>query len=58
MANGNATITVDAKLAAAYNAAPKTQQKKALSALRQALRAVPDRKPKAARLSQRETAFS
>jgi hypothetical protein len=55
MANGNATITVDARLAAAYNAAPKTRQKKALSALRQALRAAPDQKTKAARLSKRET---
>ena len=38
MANGTATIAVDAKLANAYNAAPKTTQRKVQAALRQALR--------------------
>ncbi|MGH9842789.1 MAG: STAS/SEC14 domain-containing protein [Blastocatellia bacterium] len=37
MANGTEAILIDAGLAAAYNSAPKTKQKKALSALRRAL---------------------
>jgi hypothetical protein len=55
MANGTATITVDAKLAEAYNAAPKTRQKKALSAMRQALRTMPTRQSVAPRLSKKES---
>ena len=55
MANGNAIITVDVKLAEAYNAAPKTRQKKALSAMRQALQTVSPSKSKAPRLSKKET---
>lgn len=57
MANGTATIAVDAKLARAYNAAPKTTQRKVQAALRQALRqtSVPVRV--ASRLSKRESAL-
>lgn len=55
MANGNALIAVDAKLADAYNAAPKTRQKKALSAMRQALRAAPTHQTAAPHLSKKES---
>lgn len=55
MANGNAHIAVDAKLAEAYNAAPKTRQKKALSAMRQALRTAPARRSTAPHLSKKES---
>lgn len=57
MANGTATIAVDAKLAKAYNAAPKTTQRKVQAALRQALRqtSVPVRT--APHLSKRESAL-
>lgn len=57
MANGNALIAVDAKLAEAYNAAPKTRQKKALSAMRQALRTVPTRQSEVPRLSKKESSL-
>jgi hypothetical protein len=55
MSTRNATIIIDAKLAADYNAAPKTRQKKALSAMRQALRTEKERKAKVPRLSKRES---
>lgn len=55
MATRTATIIVDAELAADYAAAPKARRRKALSAMRQALRAVPATKTKASRLSKRET---
>jgi hypothetical protein len=55
MAMRSATIAVDAELAAAYNAAPKTSQKKALSAMRRALQPAPTPKTKAPRLSKKET---
>jgi hypothetical protein len=55
MANRTSAIIVDASLAAAYNAAPKTKQKKALSAMRQALRDATAFETKAVRLSKRET---
>ncbi|MFN0120732.1 MAG: hypothetical protein ACKV2V_09545 [Blastocatellia bacterium] len=50
-----ASIIVEARLAEAYNTAPKTRQRKALSAMRQALRTVPGGKPAAPRLSEKET---
>jgi protein required for attachment to host cells len=53
MANGTATIAVDAKLARAYNAAPKAMQRKVQAALRQALR----QHSVAPRLSKRESAL-
>ncbi len=52
MTTRSATITVDADLAQAYSSAPKTKQKKALSAMRQVLRATPAAAP---RLSKQET---
>lgn len=55
MANGNATITVDARLAQAYNAAPKATQKKLQAALRQALRQVATPVRESLRLSKQET---
>lgn len=55
MANGNALIAVDAKLAEAYNTAPKTRQKKALSAMRQALRVAPTRQTAPPHLSKKES---
>jgi hypothetical protein len=55
MSTRSATIIVDTRLAADYNAAPKTRQKKALSAMRQALRTEKERKAKVPRLSKRET---
>jgi len=57
MATKSATINVDVRLAEAYNAAPKTKQKKALSAMRQALRVAPASKSKDPRLSKEETAL-
>lgn len=57
MANGNALIAVDGKLAEAYNAAPKTRQKKALSAMRQALRTSPTRLTTAPHLSKKESSL-
>ncbi len=55
MSTRSTTIIIDAKLAADYNAAPKTRQKKALSAMRQALRTEKERKAEVPRLSKRET---
>ncbi len=55
MANGNTTITVDAKLAQAYNAAPKATQKKLQAALRQALHNVSAPTGEILRLSKQET---
>lgn len=55
MATRTASIIVEAELAADYAAASKARRKKALSAMRQALRAVPALKTKALRLSKRET---
>jgi hypothetical protein len=57
MATRNATITVNAKLAAAYKAAPKTRQREALSAMRRALRVAPGGGKTALRLSPEETAL-
>jgi hypothetical protein len=51
----SASIVVDANLAEAYNAAPESRRKKALSAMRQALRAAPENKKKAMRLSPSES---
>jgi hypothetical protein len=55
MSTKSASIIVDARLAEAYNAAPKTKRKKALSAMRQALRAAPENKKKALHLSPAES---
>lgn len=55
MATRNAEGIIDAKLTAAFNAAPKTKQKKALSAFRQALQESTPAKNGVARLSKRET---
>lgn len=55
MANGNAESIIDAKLAAAFNAAPKTKQKKALSAFRQALQETKPAKNETAHLSKKES---
>ena len=57
MENRSDTITVDAKLAQAYNSAPKTIQKKVQSALRQALREASTSTVAAPRLSKAETAL-
>jgi hypothetical protein len=50
-------MIVDERLAAAYNAAPKARQKKALSAMRQALHAPVAPDGNAPHLSKRETAL-
>jgi len=55
MSTRSATIIVDATLAEAYNAAPKTRKKQALSAMRQVLRPTKERKAKVPRLSKKET---
>ena len=55
MSTRTATIIVEAELAADYAAASKAKRKKALSAMRQALRSAPTLKAKASRLSKRET---
>jgi hypothetical protein len=55
MANGTSAIIVDAGLAAAYNAAPKTKQKEALSAMRSVLREPKPDQIKTPRLSKKET---
>ncbi len=55
MATRSTTITVNAELAAAYKAAPKIRQKEALSAMRHALRVVPNGREKALQLSKEET---
>jgi hypothetical protein len=57
MENRSATITVDAKLANAYNAAPKTVQKKVQSVLRQTLREADLPTTSSPRLSKAETAL-
>jgi hypothetical protein len=44
MATKSATITVDANLATAYNAAPKMRQKKAQAAMRLVLQESPETK--------------
>lgn len=55
MATRNSAIIVDAKLAAAYNAAPRTKQKQVLSAMRQALQEAKPVKDQAQRRAQEET---
>ena len=55
MSTRSATIIIDANLAEAYNAAPKTRKKKALSAMRQVLRPAKERKTRVPRLSKIET---
>lgn len=55
MSSRTAPIIVDASLAAAYNSAPKTKQKKALSAMRSVLRESKGATPAVPRLSKRET---
>jgi hypothetical protein len=55
MSTRSAVIQVEPDLAEAFNAAPKTKQKKALSAMRQALRAEKERKAEVPRLSKKET---
>ena len=57
MATRTATITVDAELATAYNAAPKLRRREALSVFRQALRLAPSVKQPRAQLSKKETAL-
>lgn len=54
MSTRSAVIQVEPDLAEAFNAAPKTRQKKALSATRQALRTEKERKAKVPRPSKRE----
>jgi hypothetical protein len=55
MSSRTAPIIVDASLASAYNSAPKTKQKKALSAMRSVLRESRPAQPTVPRLSKRET---
>ncbi|MGH9799680.1 MAG: hypothetical protein ACRD82_04885 [Blastocatellia bacterium] len=55
MATRNSVTIIDAKLAAVYHAAPKTKQKKALSAFRQALQESKPAEPEAPRLSRKES---
>jgi hemerythrin-like domain-containing protein len=55
MSTRNGSIIVDATLAEAYNAAPKTRKKQALSAMRQVLRPRKERKVKVPHLSKKET---
>ena len=57
MATKSATITVDANLATAYNAAPKIRQKKAQAAMRRVLQESPETKPTVPHLSPQETAL-
>jgi len=57
MATKSATITVDANLATADNAAPKIRQKKAQAAMRRVLQASPETRPPVAHLSPQETAL-
>jgi hypothetical protein len=57
MATKRAIIIVDASLAAAYNAAPHTRQKKAQAAMRRALQESLDTTPSVSHLSQEETAL-
>lgn len=55
MATRNTETIIDAKLAATFHAAPKTKQKKALSAFRQALKEAKLYRSEAPRLSKAET---
>ena len=55
MANGSAAITVNTKLAEAYNAAPKTTQKKLQALLQEALRNAAAPVKSSPRLSKKET---
>ncbi len=55
MSSRTAAIMVDAGLAAAYNSAPKTKQKKVLSAMRSILQESKPGKIKVPRLSKKET---
>lgn len=55
MANGSAAIQVNTKLAEAYNAAPKTTQKKLQALWQEALRATTASEKPAQRLSKKET---
>ena len=55
MATKNATITVDANLATAYNAAPKIRQKKAQAAMRRVLQESQETRPTVPHLSPQET---
>ena len=57
MATKSATITVDANLATAYNAAPKIRQKKAQTAMRRVLQESPETRPTVPHLSPQETAL-
>jgi hypothetical protein len=57
MATRKATIIVDPRLATAYSAAPKQQQKQAQLAMRQALQASLVPRPKEPCLSKKETAL-
>jgi hypothetical protein len=57
MAIKSATITVDANLATAYNAAPKMRQKKAQAAMRRVLQESRDTRPTMPHLSTQETAL-
>lgn len=57
MATRNAATIIDAKLAASYYAAPKTKQKQALAAFRQALQEPTVTRRKDSRLSKEETAL-
>lgn len=57
MATRSAAMMVDERLATAYNAAPKARQKKARSALRQALQASVTPGRNVAHLTKRETSL-
>lgn len=57
MATRSTTVIVDERLAATYHAAPKTRQKKALSAMRRALQTSSTSKRIIPHLSKRETAL-
>jgi hypothetical protein len=57
MATKNATITVDANLATAYNAAPRIRQKKAQAAMRRVLQESRDTGSTVPHLSPQETAL-
>jgi hypothetical protein len=57
MAAKHTTITIDTALAMAYNAASKTQQKKARAAMRQALAEASGSQPAVPCLSPQETAL-
>ena len=57
MATKSATITVDANLATAYNAAPKIRQKKAQAAMRRVLQESRKTRPTVPHLTPEETAL-